>query len=839
MKNKKRQFWTHFVLLFLFTALLLLLPMGPGRFWGTDGDWYSQHTAAADSLRRTMLEQKTLLPQYISLSGGSSIYDFSYYGLLRPDVVFSCLIPQVDMKYIVAGYLFLCMTASVWLCYCWLKRCGLTPRFSFWGALLFLTSAAFYQAHHQIMFVNYMPFLLLALLGVERVLETRKWGMLCVSLFFIYLHSFYYSAACLFVVGVYALHRMYAKKEFVFGRLFLAVFLSVGMAMVLLLPTGLDILSTSKDGGSFAAERVSAVSMDLEGLLYSPYGCGMTLLVLYCLLLSLKRKGSRFLSAVLLAVLCCPVIWLVLNGFLYARAKILIPCVPLLVLVASETLEAVALGRQRLKLWPVLVCLVPVFRGELKVLAALDAVCLGLWVTTGIFRGGSCRKRAWYLAALFVPLLVSFGVHAGAPYLERGDCRQEPVDREQVAAFAGNKNYRFENIANNFVTSNCLPAGDVNRASMYSSVTNDRYGEFFYNTMGNAVSSNNRVALVPGQNPCFNYFMGIRYLLMRADQKVPGYEPVYEQGDYVLTENKNVLPLCYGTTELLGKARFEELTFPESMAALGSYAVVEEEAFREGRGAGETKTVDIFSKQEPEEFFEPSAAYTLLKEGKARGEICLPLTETLTDQLLVIRFQVDSLQGNAVEITINGVKNKLSADSAPYPNENHGFTYVWNTGESLQELKVRVKGRYRLEDMEIYTADAADFGHRDVTMPQKALLLEENANVYAGNIEMEADGYFVTSFPYREGYEILVDGKEAEPRLVNTAFVGFPLEKGTHSIAISYEAPGYRAGLLISFGSWTILTGAWAFAAIGRYAQRRRLQAWKNNETEVVVLEYL
>ena len=115
------------------------------------------------------------------------------------------------------------------------------------------------------------------------------------------------------------------KKSLFWAAVSGGVFCLWGWQWCFLLPTGLDILSTSKDGGSFAAERVSAVSMDLEGLLYSPYGCGMTLLVLYCLLLSLKRKGSRFLSAVLLAVLCCPVIWLVLNGFLYARAKILIP----------------------------------------------------------------------------------------------------------------------------------------------------------------------------------------------------------------------------------------------------------------------------------------------------------------------------------------------------------------------------------------------------------------------------------------------------------------------------------------------------------------------------------
>ena len=192
-----------------------------------------------------------------------------------------------------------------------------------------------------------------------------------------------------------------------------------------------------------------------------------------------------------------------------------------------------------------------------------------------------------------------------------------------------------------------------------------------------------------------------------------------------------------------------------------------------------------------------------------------------------------------MEITINGVKNKLSADSAPYPNENYEFTYVWNTGEDLKELEVRVKGVYSLKDMEIYTADAKSFGHKDVAVPQSTLSGEKNANVYAGNVAMKKDGYFVTSFPYREGYEVLVDGKAVEPQLVNTAFVGFPLERGMHSISISYEAPGYRAGLFVSLGSWTILAGACVLKAAGKYAERRHFQMWKNKESEVVVWEYL
>ena len=66
-----------FMLLHLITLFILLLPLQQGHFFGTNGDWYSQHIAIADSLRKAMLQSRSLVPQFIELGGGSSIYDLS------------------------------------------------------------------------------------------------------------------------------------------------------------------------------------------------------------------------------------------------------------------------------------------------------------------------------------------------------------------------------------------------------------------------------------------------------------------------------------------------------------------------------------------------------------------------------------------------------------------------------------------------------------------------------------------------------------------------------------------------------------------------------------------
>ena len=193
--------WAPYFLLAIITAGLLLLPMGTGNFFGSLGDWYSQHVAVADSLRQTMLATGRLLPQWITLGAGSSTYDFAYYGLLRPDVLIACLMPEVEMKVIIAVYMIFCMIASVLLCYFWLKRSGRPWGIAFAGALLLAFSTSLYQAHHQIMFVNYLPFLLLALIGVDRLVSKGKIGLLSAGLLLVILHSFYYAPVCIVALG--------------------------------------------------------------------------------------------------------------------------------------------------------------------------------------------------------------------------------------------------------------------------------------------------------------------------------------------------------------------------------------------------------------------------------------------------------------------------------------------------------------------------------------------------------------------------------------------------------------------------------------------------------------
>ena len=75
-------------------------------------------------------------------------------------------------------------------------------------ALMFLFAGPMiYQSSHQIMFVNYMPFLCLTFLGIDRYIEQKKSGLLIGGTFLMIMTSFYFSIGGILALGLYGIYR--------------------------------------------------------------------------------------------------------------------------------------------------------------------------------------------------------------------------------------------------------------------------------------------------------------------------------------------------------------------------------------------------------------------------------------------------------------------------------------------------------------------------------------------------------------------------------------------------------------------------------------------------------
>lgn len=96
------------------------------------------------------------------------------------------------------------------------------------------------------------------------------------------LHSFYYAPACFVVIGWY---WAWLSGRYFFKPWFVSCALGGFLAFALLLPTGLSLLEHRRASASGDA-GLTTFFEDFQSLLYSSYGLGVTLIVLYLVVLA-------------------------------------------------------------------------------------------------------------------------------------------------------------------------------------------------------------------------------------------------------------------------------------------------------------------------------------------------------------------------------------------------------------------------------------------------------------------------------------------------------------------------------------------------------------------------
>lgn len=784
----------HFCLLAGIVLIFILITVPSGSLFGSSTDWYCQHVTIADTMRKHFLKTGELFPDWIPLGSGVNFYALSYYGFLRPDVIISYFFPDIPVEIFIQGYAVIEWIAGTWIFYWWMQKKGKRPGLCLTGAFLYLTSNCMFQTHRQIMFVNYLPFLLLSLICLDSLKAKGTPKGFCffpvslplsLCIFLMVIHSFYFFPACFVCCGLYCALSGSRPDKNLWITYFCSVFTGISLAMVHLLPTALTILENKKDVKSSPLWQLFTVNISLNTLLYSPYGCGLTLICLYCLFLSLYKKQSKKMAAVLILLLfsqfCC---WL-LNGTLYLRPKALIPFLPLILLLTVQTLEDLKRGILTHRPALVFFCALPVLtqafalHSAQKPLLFIDLALLFLYAICAFTE--TPVLLTWVLPALL------FLSTAQTENYASPDKTRSVFSEKEILDTCTDIDKRLDILASPMTNSNYLPARGLKRTTMYSSVSNSSYNHIFYDILKMPVSTRNRVTMNAHVNPFQEYLMGVRYLITDKDKLPEGYDPLLTKGTAVLAQNKNVLPSAYGSTALFSEKEFDALSYPQTLDTLTNRTIVPEISI------GQASPYRSLMKEYPL----PSGFLDRPSPDK-EASVTYKLPAPLHHKILLLSFQVEYDGKKDIDITINGIRNRLSGSAAPYPNRNTHFTYMFSQNKPLKNLNIHFsKGNYKISCIQAYTLPVSA-----VKNPGIVPFSAEETNkkeLLQGSICMPQDGYFVTSFPFSRGYRILVDHKLTKPQIVNKGFVGFPIKKGTHEILIEFHAPGKIAGLICSF----------------------------------------
>ena len=730
-------------------ALVLLLT---SNVFGNTIDWYSQHVVIADALRHAIRSEGTLFPTYMKqLMGGGNIYHFSYYGYLRPDILIGALLIKVNMQTIIIAYSVLMMTLSVICCYIFLRQHTDDENICIFVSLLVLLSSIFFHSHKQIMFVNYMPYLFLALISIEK--KNFVAFTLCGSM--IVLHSYFYCIGCFIVCFIYLLYR-YPQE---WKKLFISYVLIVLLTAILTIPTLYIILMNGKSGAPTQLSSLFIPSLNLKGLLYSKYGCGLTYISYILLVLALGDKQLRKLSIVTLVSFYCPLVWFIMNGFLYARSKIMLVFIPIVAYIMCMMLVKIKEGDVKLSKYAVILLIIPLFFIDYPVSALIDCLFASLLLLQK-------RKQVLY-AYLVVPMLVVSFINGPSSFYK-------PKKSEKNVSQLVRRN-KMHTVADLTTRQNVNQThGNIlKRVSGYTSTNNKHYNEFLFDTLRIPVPTNNRVAQNDTDNIFYLKTLGIDTVI--SERNAPyGYSLKDQDKNVKLYQSNTALPQAYATSELMSEKQFKKLSYPYTLDTLVNCAIVNK---------GNTHYQSQFVEEDPE--FEKK--YHI--KNKVNKEITLK--RQTNNEIVVLECDVvNNKPLKGISMSVNGMKNKLASITNPYYHPHTHFTFVTTSNQ----LKVSLsKGNYIIKNIKMHTLPASAL-HQQVD----PLETKKTSHVLEGKINVSKDGYFITRIPYEKGYTMYIDNKKVNAEKVNQAFLGCRISKGTHQIKITFTPPGYTLACIIS-----------------------------------------
>ncbi len=863
---KNRQQWKQL----LPYILLALLSVGAcwffaGRYgiFGAKVDWISQHSVIPELFRQQFYDTGNFFPDFtLQAGGGQNIYNFAYYGLYSPAILLSYLFPIVSMSAYIMAVSVGSLALSVMLLHYWLSCRGFNRKICFGVSLLFLLAGPMIvQSYSQIMFVNYMPWLLLSFLGADRYLDfvkiirgeakphpvregVRAHTILIIGVWGMILTSFYFSIGGMLALAVYGLCRYIKMEEKAEGvakvtawRDFIkaaagyvfSMGISVLLSGILLVPTAYSLMQGNHIQSGYTWKDLLFPKMPVEELFYQPYGVGLTTLLLTVLLTGLfyRKWQERLLSQISLVLLAIPAFAWVLNGGLYIRGKVWIPFLPLFCYMIAIYIKKQTEKQVNVKVSAAayLVTLLFVWHADTKYSFILLAEGIALQVFYLAFCYlAVCRKKKgqelWLLvpSVCFLAVFLTVCMPNKTRVLEpefyktvtnRSYSRLEQKIEKKMTKAVKKANgdsgmYRIEEVGNSR-----FKAADLNRirgrkqylSSIYSSAYSTEYQNFRKDTFGVEQPFRNLMMQSVSENPKFRSLMGVRYIL--SEKNVPGYRKIMQDGKVAVYENKEVLPMAYVTDQTISDSEYDSLKYPYNQTVFEKAVVVQGD---QNVTTGDKKKDDI-------EKLNISGSFWKIRTRKQTQKEITFGRKAKEGEVLYVRFQVKNHRcGKDVAAWLNGVRNKLTAKTHIYYNGNTMFTYAvaLNKGEEKAKLLLD-SGDYDVKNVEVYMGQTKQtFSYHTFQTDWK----RTKGNRIEGTVKGMADGYFVTSVPYDKGFTVKVDGHTVKTEKVNKAFLGFRIGAGTHHVKITYHAPGKRAGMLVSFAGIFLFAGWMALISL-------------------------
>ena len=224
--------------------------------------------------------------------------------------------------------------------------------------------------------------------------------------------------------------------------------------------------------------------------------------------------------------------------------------------------------------------------------------------------------------------------------------------------------------------------------------------------------------------------------------------------------------------------------------------------------SGTTSPKNIFTRVSYETTFENISGSPVvyqriqLKDNTQVGTITLTFTPETDDP---IYLELAGTMGEEdLEMTLNG------EPYAFYPVQSKPvlLSVAKNQKDQPQTLRITVKDEgFEFSKLNLYSLNTSLLNERlEQTKAQELKLETFSATHFSGTIDVFEDSTVLTTIPYSTGWKVWVDGQEVETYKILDSLLGYTISKGTHRIEYRYTTPFLLEGSLVSLASLLLLS---------------------------------
>ena len=415
------------------------------------------------------------------------------------------------------------------------------------------------------------------------------------------------------------------------------------------------------------------------------------------------------------------------------------------------------------------------------------------------------QMSSWLLLGIMgielVANLVCFGLYfpgTGASNYPRGTTYTESVIRYMHEREEDNPFFRAETTHSQTLNDGAL--NGYNGVSAFTSSANVKT-TLFMQALGYGAKNTYNRYLFEESSPVANLFLGLKYMIDRdgKDKTSAYFAEKNHFGDTTLLENRYYLPLGFLAKEELAEYPFSTNgnAFQFQNGLFTAATGVNKDVWYRIPGANlELIPTDVNITEDN------GSGYIKYKDTQNKSQVIFRYT-VQQDGFLCIHLNLP--KRNDYYVSINGVEKYKETISLPQ---------MMAVGDVLAGDTVEIRIVCKADENSTMTVDAAVLdsfvfqqGYDVLNTSPLELTRFENTRL-EGTVDCKWDGLLYTSIPQNGNWKVMVDGEEAEVKLVGDCMVAVELTEGSHNLTFTYENRAFALGWKVSLLCALILLAA-------------------------------